>query len=119
MTGLLLCAAVLSLSAPENGAFVPLMAEAKKAFYAQDCAQILADAGSPDRRTARHLGDSHAVRATPSGIELYRRNGDGDYVLVERTKEVASCIASEGDWLVAFIPDRNAIYRYRLKQAGL
>jgi len=57
MTGLLLCAAVLSLSAPENGAFVPLMAEAKKAFYAQDCAQILADAGSPDRRTARHLGD--------------------------------------------------------------
>ena len=65
------------------------------------------------------LGDSHAVRATPSGIELYRRNGAGDYALVERTKEIASCVASEGDWLFAFIPNRNAIYKYRLREAGL
>ncbi|MBR6586736.1 MAG: hypothetical protein IKK82_04870 [Kiritimatiellae bacterium] len=62
------------------------------------------------------LGDSHEVRATPSGIELYRRNGDGDCVFVERTMEIASCVASEGNWLVAFIPKRNAIYRYRLSE---
>lgn len=49
--------AVLLLSAPENGAIVPLQTEAKKVFYAQDCAQILADAGSPERRTARQFGD--------------------------------------------------------------
>jgi hypothetical protein len=60
------------------------------------------------------LGKGHEVRVTPSGIELYRRNSAGDYVFVERTKEVASCVASEGEWLVAFIPDRKAIYRYRL-----
>lgn len=45
--GVFFCVAVLLLSAPENGAIVPLQTEAKKAFYAQDCAQILADAGSP------------------------------------------------------------------------
>ena len=69
-------------------------------------------------KTAR-LGDRHVVRATPSGIELYRRNGAGDYALVERTKEIASCVASEGEWLVAFIPKRNAIYKYRLYQPDL
>ena len=68
---------------------------------------------------AARLGDSHAVRATLSGIELYRRNGAGDYALVETTKEIASCVASEGNWLVAFIPDRNAIYKYRLRESGL
>lgn len=38
MTGTFLCAAILSLSAPENGAVVPLQTEAQKAFYAQPCA---------------------------------------------------------------------------------
>ena len=64
------------------------------------------------------LGECHAAKVTPSGVELYLRTGPGSYVLQDRTKEVASCIASEGEWLVAYVPARHAIYRYRMMLGG-
>jgi len=65
------------------------------------------------------LGDRFVAKVTPSGVELHLRTESGKYVLQDRTQEVASCIAAEGEWLVAYIPSRQAIYRYRLsKRSG-
>ncbi len=62
------------------------------------------------KRTQDRLG-GYAVEATEQGIVL--RDAAGAVVCT--VPEVATAIAAEGDWLVAYVPSKAAILRYRLR----
>ena len=59
-------------------------------------------------------GDYAAV-AKGDELRLYRREG-GALALVQTLPVKATCIAGEGDWLVAYVPEKKALLRYRLSE---
>lgn len=62
------------------------------------------------KRTQDRLG-GFAVEATAGGIVLRDPSG----AVACRVPEVATALAAEGDWLVAYVPSKAAILRYRLR----
>ncbi len=66
-----------------------------------------------DGRHARLAGGYEAV-AEETGIVMRRLGPDGKYVESCRVSARATCIAGEGEWLVAYESARKALVRYRL-----
>lgn len=54
--------------------------------------------------------------AAPEGIELHHRELSGGTRLVQTVPAQATALAGEGEWLVAYEPERKAIVRYRLDE---
>ena len=67
-----------------------------------------------DRARLGRTGDYAAV-AKGDELRLYRREG-GALALVQTLPVKATCIAGEGDWLVAYVPEKKALLRYRLSE---
>lgn len=57
----------------------------------------------------------YAAIAKGGELRLYHREG-GVLALVQTLPVKATCIAGEGDWLVAYAPEKKALLRYRLSQ---
>lgn len=56
----------------------------------------------------------YAAVVAPDGIRLYHCEDSGENRLVQTVPAQATALAGEGEWLVAYEPERKAIVRYRL-----
>lgn len=61
------------------------------------------------------LGAGHAAVIEARGIVLRRQDGSGEGVVEQIIPEKATCLAADGDWLLAYVPSRKAILRYRFR----